>query len=227
MNLRIAIVLLLLVLPSAAKAETVSLEAARDTTLIEDPDGARASGLGSSIFVGRTGQPRNGIRRGLLYFDVAAALPAGAIIEGASLTLYLTPSHDEPREIRLHRLLADWGEGASFASGGSGAPAAPGDATWIHTFYESEFWVRSGGQFLGRASAQQEVGAAGFYTWGTTVHLLQDVRLWNSAPLRNFGWILLGDETTIRTTKDFASREHPISASRPTLTLTYRLPGKP
>jgi hypothetical protein len=227
MNLRLTIVLLFLFLPRLAAAETVTIEAARDTTLIEDPDGARANGLGPSLFVGRTGQTRNGIRRGVLYFDVAAALPEGAIIESAALTLYLAPSNAEPREIRLHRLLAGWGEGASSASGGSGAPSEPGDATWIHTFYDGDFWVRSGGQFLGRASAQLEVGASGFFTWGTTVHLLQDVRLWNSVPQQNFGWILLGDETTRQTAKNFASRENPISASRPTLKLIYRLPDKP
>ena len=228
MGPRLAItLLLLLILSQSAIGETVIIEAGRDTTLIEDPEGAKSNGLGPSIFVGRTGQTRSGIRRALLYFDVIAVLPETAVIESASLTLYVTPSNAETREIRLRRLQADWGEGASSASGGGGAPSETDDATWLHTFYDDDFWIRSGGQFLGRVSARLDVGASGFYTWGPTDHMIQDVRLWNSAPLRNFGWILIGDETTRQTAKSFASREHPMAALRPRLTLTYNLPGKP
>ena len=219
--------LLLLFLPQSAVAETVIIEAGRDTTLIEEGEGAKANGRGPSIFAGRTAQTRNGIRRALLYFDAAAVLPEAAIIESASLTLFLTPSNAATREIRLHRLMADWGEGASSASGGSGAPSETGDATWRHTFYDDDFWVRGGGQFPGRVSARLDVGASGFHSWGPTGHMVQDVRLWNAAPLRNFGWILIGDETMMRTVKSFASREHPMAALRPRLTLTYHLPGTP
>ena len=227
MGPRAAILLILLFLSQSAMAKTVMIEAGRDTTLIEDPDGALANGAGPFLFVGRTGQARNGIRRGLLYFDVAAMLPENAIIESASLTLYMTPSHSEFHEIRLRRLLADWGEGPSFASGGRGAPSEQGDATWLHTFYDDHLWVRMGGQFIARDSARRQVGAPGYYTWESNVHLVQDVRLWNSVPSRNFGWILLCDEATRRSVKTFASRENTMAVLRPTLAVTYRLPGKP
>ena len=39
------------------------------------------------------------------------------------------------------------------------------------------------------------------------VRVLADVRLWHAAPDRNFGWIVLGDETAMQTAKSFASRE--------------------
>ena len=223
---RLTMILILLVLCGApAVADTATIIAGRDATLIEEPDGALANGSGPVIFVGRTGQVQNGIRRALLYFDVAGGVPRGAVIESASLTLYLTPSNPGPTGVRVHRVLADWGEGPSASSGGGGAPAEPGDVTWIHRFYDSDFWAISGGQFSGHASAGLEVAGEGFYTWDDR-GLVNDVRLWAAGPSRNFGWILIGDETTPQTAKRFAGREHADPALRPILEVEYRLPGR-
>jgi len=208
-------------------AATMNLEATRDATLIEHPEGALANGAGPVMFVGRTAQQSNGLRRALVTFDVTGALPDRAIIEGVSLTLFMTPSNPESRVIRLHRVLADWGEGSTSSSGGGGAPSGPGDATWIHTFWDSDFWAHDGGQFIGRASAELEVGGSGFYTWKRTVRLEADARLWSGVPPRNFGWILIGDEQTPQTVKSFASRDHPDPLLRPVLEITHRLPGGP
>jgi hypothetical protein len=54
-----------------------------------------------------------------------------------------------------------------------------------------------------------------------------DVRLWASAPDRNFGWIVIGDETVRQSAKSVSSRETGDTARRPSLTITYRLPGSP
>ena len=228
MNIRnLTLIALLLIAPATAASETIRIEPDRDATLVEDPDGALANGSGPFFFVGRTSQGQNSVRRALLRFDVAAALPERAIIENVSLTLFMNPSNPEMRELRLHRVLADWGEGPSAASGGGGRPAEPGDATWIHTFYDFEFWTHGGGQFVGREGARLEVAGSGFYTWENTNQLVNDVRLWSSAPQRNFGWILIGDETTSTTAKSFASRENTDPALRPVLEVTYRTPGEP
>ncbi|MBW2540513.1 MAG: DNRLRE domain-containing protein [Deltaproteobacteria bacterium] len=222
--MRIAIGLLLLFSAVSAKAETVFVEAGRDTTLIEEPAGALANGSGPVFFVGRTNQRQNSVRRGLIYFDVAAALPERARVESARLTLHMSPSNVAPHPIELHRLLAAWGEGASSASGGSGDVSAPGDATWIHTFFSDAFWVKPGGHFVVRASSSREVSTPAFYTWESTHKMVADVRLWLAAPELNFGWILLGDETTPQNVKSFASREAPDPSLRPILELTYSLP---
>jgi hypothetical protein len=227
MSLRnLAVLTLLALIPVTADAETVRIEADRDATLVEHPDGDLANGSGPAFFVGRTGQGQNSIRRTLLRFDVASALPERAIIESVSLTLFMRESNPETREIRLYRVLTDWGEGPSSASGGGGRPSEPGDVTWIHTFYDFEFWTHSGGQFVGRASARLDVAGSAFYTLESTNHLVQDVRLWVSAPQRNFGWILIGDETTSQTAKSFASRENSDPVLRPMLVVTYRTPGR-
>jgi hypothetical protein len=225
-GVRIAIGLVLLLSAATATAETLFVEAGRDTTLIEEPDGALANGAGPVFFVGRTNQRQNSVRRGLIYFDVAAVLPEHARVESARVILYMSPSNPAPHRIGLHRSLSGWGEGASYASGGGGDVSEPGDATWIHTFYSDEFWVKSGGHFVVRASSSREVGASAFYAWESTQKMIADVRLWLAAPDRNFGWILLGDEATPQNVKSFASREEPDAPLRPTLELTYSLPSE-
>lgn len=222
----VVLLLPLLLAGPAALAETVTVEADRDATLIEHPDGALANGSGPAMFAGHTAQAAGGIRRALVRFDVAGALPARAVIDRVTLRLTLMPSNVGARAIRLHRVLADWGEGASSATGGGGAPAQPGDATWIHTFWDTEYWAQPGGLFAGRVSAQQVVDDPGAYTWADTEHLAQDVRLWNAAPWMNFGWILIGDELSIQSSKNFASREAPDPSVRPMLEIDYHLPGE-
>jgi len=203
--------------------QTITIEATHDATLIEDPDGAFANGSGPALFVGRTSSA--GARRALLSFDVAGALPADAIVDGAALTVFMTPSNADPHLIAVHRVLADWGEGPSVSSGGGGRPSMPGDVTWIHTFWDTDFWPRPGGQFVRRDSAVLEVGGTGLYTWRSTEHLVQDVRLWQRSPDRNFGWILVGDESIPQTSKSFASREHPDAMLRPVLHITWHTAG--
>ena len=217
----VSLVLLLGTVP--AVAAVVRLEPDRDATLIEDPEGALANGAGPALFAGLTSQ--GSVRRALLHFDVAAALPERAVIERVVLTVFMAPSNSETRTLRLHRVLADWGEGPSYGEGGGGADAEPGDVTWLHTFYDTEEWVRAGSQFLGRASAAADVSDSGFYAWGSNPQMEADVRLWAASPARNFGWALLGDETARQSSKNFASREHPNAMLRPALEITYHAPG--
>ena len=51
--------------------------------------------------------------------------------------------------------------------------------------------------------------------------MISDVQLWNDAPATNFGWILVGDESTIKTAKRLDSRENPNEGFRPLLRITY------
>lgn len=203
------------------RAEMTVIEAGRDATLIEHPDGSLANGSGPVFFAGRTSQEQNSVRRALLWFDVAAALPPDAVIEDVKLVLTTVSGNAQVATLRLHRVLADWGEGASSASGGGGAAAQPGDATWLHTFYDNRFWARSGGAFVGHESAARPVAAPGAHIWEDAPGLVRDVRLWLAAPQRNFGWALMGDETTRQTAKRFASREHSDASLRPILQVTY------
>jgi len=207
-----------------AFAEMVHIPADRDNTLIEDPEGTLSNGIGLHLRAGRTNQPMFSIRRGLVRFDVASALPADAIIDRVFLTLYQNSNNTEPSEVSLHRVLADWGEAASFGGGG-GAPAETGDATWLHTFYDYDYWVQQGGHFVPHASGSATVSGNDSYTWQSTVHMVNNVRLWLKNSERNFGWLVMGDESTGGSAKRFDSREGPDSTRHPMLTIEYHLPG--
>lgn len=215
----------LIFLPALTQAETILIEAGADNTLIEDPNGALSNGAGPALFAGRTNQPMNSTRRAVLNFDVAAAIPPDAVVDSVVLTLFNQKALNGDRTLTLHRLKAQWGEGASASGGGSGAPAQPGDATWLHTFYPDSYWSKEGGKFVKRASASQVViDAIGFFSWGSTDRMVDDVDRWLKHPAKNFGWILIGDETAPQSVKTFASRENPDESLRPVLEVTYTAP---
>lgn len=205
-------------------ADTVTLEPSRDNTLYETADGSLSNGAGQHVFTGTTAT--GDIRRAVLAFDVAAAIPAGATITRVTLTLNMSRTISGAQNVELYRLLADWGEGSSNAGGqeGGGAPSMTGDATWIHTFYDTDFWSNAGGDFAAIASASQSVGGTGAYTWGSTPDMVADVQGWLDDPGQNFGWILIGNEAVTGSAKRFDSREHPTSSVRPELLVEYDAP---
>jgi hypothetical protein len=209
------------------QADMVHIPADRDATLIEDADGAYANGAGPAFFAGRNNQGQYALRRAVIHFDVAGHLPERALIDRAFVSLYQTSSSNTTsHSVSLHRVLENWSEGPAFSSGGSGAPAGPGDVTWLHTSYDLEYWVQAGGQFVAHASGSEIVGGAGFYTWQDSLNLVNDVRLWLHAPQQNFGWLVMGDEDTPQSSKRFASREGPAVDQQPLLTIEYHLPGE-
>jgi len=222
--LHLPLLLPLLLAPAPGQSQTVEIPAAADTTLIEDPEGDLGNGSGPVFHAGRTSQTQNSVRRGLVRFDVAAHVPAGAILEDVSLTLHCSQTNGGPAQVSLHRALAPWGEGASSTSGGSGAPAQPGDATWLFASFPDVAWPVAGGAFAPRPSAVTVVDQPGDYTWPATRRMAQDVNLWRLAPSRNRGWLVLGDESQPTTTKRFDSRENADAAVRPVLRVTWRLP---
>ena len=208
-------------LAASLLAGTLTIPAQRDATLIEDPNGALANGAGASIFAGRTNQADNGLRRALLRFDLTPEVKSAGLspvtIDGVALVLTNTMAADrEPREFRLHRMLADWGEGASVGNGGIGAAAEAGDATWLHAFYPDVFFMHNGAQFDGEPSARLVIEGPGVYRFEGD-GLERDLAGWLRDPATNFGWILIGDETHPRTARSFGSREHPVPAVRPVL----------
>ena len=211
---------------SLASAGTININPSKDNTLYEyDPlDGDKSNALGFHFFAGETGMKE--LRRGVLAFDIANNIPAGAVITAASLSLNMSRTPTNTAYVmELHKLLADWGEGTSVAPGeeGDGAPATPNDATWRHRFFDTIFWNTQGGDFSATVSASQMVGAVGQYTWSSG-QMVADVQGWLDNPATNFGWLMLGDETTFITAKRFDTRE---SANPPVLAITYIPSGTP
>lgn len=206
-----------------AVADSVTIEAVKDNTLFEDPGGALSNGEGDYLFTGRTAQ--GGAierRRALVAFDVAAHVPAGAIITGATLRLFVSRQVSGPRTVSAHRLLTDFGEGSSIAGGqqGGGAPRSSGDATWLHAVFPGSFWSSQGGDFTAAASASQVVNALGPYEW-TSAGMVTDVQSMLDQPESDFGWVLIGDESQSTTAKRFNSRESSPPDNRPRLVVDY------
>ena len=211
--------------PSLAIAQLANINPVKDNTLYQyDPaEGDVSNALGNHFFAGETGMGE--LRRGVLAFDIAGNIPAGSTILGVTLSLNVSRTGvDDARNIELHKMLADWGEGTSVAPGeeGTGAPATTNDATWRHRFFDTIFWTTEGGDFSATVSASQSVGAVGVYTWNSPP-MVGDVQSWLNNPATNFGWLVLGDESEILTAKRFDTRE---SASPPVLTIQYT-PGVP
>ena len=126
------------------------------------------------------------------------------------------------RNITLHRVLADWGEGDSNAPGEEGGGTAPAanDATWRHTFFPTSLWTKLGGDFSTTVSASTAVGGNGTYTWGSTPQMVADVQGWLDQPENNFGWMLRGDEANSTTAKRFDTKEA-AAADRPVLLVEF------
>jgi hypothetical protein len=210
----------------SASAAIIVINPSKDNTLYEyDPaEGDTSNALGLHFFAGENGMGE--LRRGVLAFDIAGQIPAGSTVTAVSLSLNMSRTAVETAQtVELHKLLADWGEGTSHAPGeeGDGGPATPNDATWRHRFFDTIFWTNQGGDFSITASASQQVGPIGQYTW-TSAQMVADVQSWLDNPGSNFGWLVLGDESTIATAKRFDSRE---SASPPVMTIQYRVMPTP
>ena len=210
--------------------DVVVLQPVKDNTLfLTDPP--TSSGAGAAVFTGKTGMFGGGVKqRAVLAFHVAGSVPPGSTITSASLTLTLIQqsASGQPEVHSLHRILANWGEGASIGGGGGGAPAQSGDATWLHTFYPTQFWASPGGNFDPNGSASQTVGdALGPYTWGSTAQMVADVQLWLDDPASAFGWLVKGNEAASFTAKKFSSKEEANPALHPKLVVEYTPPASP
>ncbi len=207
-----------------------SITANKDNTIYSEPNGYQnlftgypSDALGY-LYAGQTGTNFGPyLRRALISFDVAAQIPAGAIIQSAQLSLRLTKlgpsSLGSP--MALHRLTETWGEGTSVNGNdvGFGAQATPGDATWVRRFFDTQSWTTAGGSFSATASAATTVTFP-TVTLASTAQMVSDVQGWLNTPAGNAGWILRGDEATENTAVQIASVQK--GPTRPTLAVSYQ-----
>ena len=207
-----------------AFAETVTLNPSADATLFEVSPGNSAGG--AAFF--NSGTTQNRMRnRALLEFDIASALPAGALITSVGLQLEVLRQPVDGFEISffgLHRMLRPWGEGNTFATKGMGSPAQPGDATWNYASASGDSWSEPGGGIGVDFAAQQSSGVfiygLGTYQFEGTPELANEIQSWLDHPESNFGWMLLCETEELPfTARRFGSREDPQSA--PVLTIEF------
>jgi hypothetical protein len=209
-----------LTLTIPATADLVSLQSNRIGTLYETNGAPLANGLGEYLFAGVTNQ--NFRRRGLLDFDLSPLSGQSIEILSVTLRLHMSQTGAGPESIGLHRVLSDWGVGSTDASGGEGGggPATPGSATWTHAFWDVTPWQTAGGDFAALASASSIVDGVGSYDW-TGSELISDLEGMLAGEVGEFGWILLGNESAVGTTKRFDSMFIDNAEFRPELVVEY------
>jgi spore coat protein A len=230
---RIACAAAIVLVAGVSRADLVTVGTSQDNTLYSeagDTSNDLSNGAGFYMFAGATKDSSPGspvLRRALVAFDVAAAVPAGSVINSVTLTLYMSRSRTQNETVDLHRVQAAWGEGASDAGGeeGAGATATTNDSTWSHRFWPSTTWTTSGGDFDPTASASAIIGGQnGFYSW-TSAQMASDVQSWLDAPSGNFGWIVIGNEVDSRVVKRFNTHENSDTNRRPALEIDFTPPA--
>lgn len=210
---------------SLCSGDFISLTPVQDTTIYQDSS-SLGNSQGGHLFSGATAQRNQGnSRRALLQFDVASSIPANATILSAELTMTVNrvPPGFVTADFSLHRLTQAWNEGGSAASGreGKGGSAPADDTTWGRTGFAD--WSEPGGDFLESPSSAVSLGSRGTYEWPSKSTLIDDLTQWIETPDNNFGWILIGGESSPRSAKRFTSSESPDSDSHPMLTIEFEL----
>lgn len=169
--------------------------------------------------------------RGLLKFDVAGALPAGAKVTEVTLTVQVSDSSVDPAldSVVLHRTLLDWGEGAQSAAE-TDVTAEVGEANWGWCKFGQATWSHPGAA-LGLDYAPTESGwvnvkQPGSYTFVSLPAMVEDVQAWLDRPQFNRGWLLKSRSETVKQVdgpKRLVTREGP-AEQRPRLVIGFTPP---
>lgn len=216
-----------------ARGESATLAPGADTTLFESAPEFNMGGW-THVAAGTTGSAADRTRnRGLFRFDVAAAVPPGAVVTQVVLTLTVTRVPGRmggggpvASTFHLHRVLHGWGEGGKL--GDRGFPADPDEATWNVPGIAGAPWAGAGGRagedVATASSASQFVAGKGAYAFGPSPGLVADVQRWLEAPESNFGWMLVTEaEGTAKTARGFGSRE--AAGAGPQLRIEFAAPA--
>jgi spore coat protein A len=202
---------------SAVTAATVVLNPVADNTIFHgeissDDFTDNSCGAGQGLYAGVT--LRGFIRRALLRFDVAAAIPPGSTIDAVTLTLDVGLTTDTlDTTMMLHPVLQAWGEGTVdcwIFGKGKGLEADAGDATWLDAKFQQVTWTSPGAwDGISAASASALVPVEGGAVWDSAADpaLKSDVQSWLDAPSGNHGWLVVDAELRDQSTRRFGSRE--------------------
>jgi hypothetical protein len=219
---------------SFARASVVTIGASQDAMIFgtsSDADTGNASGKGPVLVAGADGNSNK--NRALIAFDIASAVPAGAMISNVTMTLSLaqiagSKGNTYPsRTFRLFDLRQAWGEGnsglptsTSLVGVGQGYPRQTGDSTWDYAFYDANApaggkWNAASADLHGGNFAAVESGVSTFttftvgtpYSWSSP-GMVSDVQSWLDGTLPNNGWLIKSDlETSPTSFLSFWSKE--------------------
>ena len=216
-------------LTSFGHADTiVPITPSQENTLIESSAGTLSNGQGN-IYAGLTNQAAGiNIRRGLLEFNIAGNIPAGATITGGTLAMTdVTSGTTGSQTLTLHDVSQAWGQGTSYATGGNGAAAMTNDATWLYPYFNaSSPWNNPGGDFslaVSGSATDTTNGQQVVWSNANNPQMITDIQNWLNTPATDFGWLLQGNESQSQSAKIFGAGSH-YGGTRPTLTVSYAVP---
>ena len=202
---------------------TATINPSADNTLAQEL-ADNSSGACDSIFSGRIDDNAVvGNRRALIQFDIAGQIPAGSIINSVTLSMAVTRgSNHVDSTFSLHRVTAPWVEGVDgcgVRGGGQGEPST-GGATWNDAESGVTAWSAVGGDYDVTASGSTLINNT-TPTWSSAT-MTSEVQNWLDVPGSNYGWILIGDENSLTTTRRFDSKE---GGTPPALLIDYTPTG--
>ena len=230
---------------SSVRASVVNIGASADATLLGGSDIGNSLAV-PGIFVGK--DPSN-VKRGLIEFNVAAAVPAGATVTGVTLQLTVgqvagsaggsVTNFGPVQTMSLYDETQAWGQpsntvgASSFGGHGHGAAAQTGDATWNTAFWSSTLWnVAPGGNWTATSVDLADALVPGttsyVASWSSTA-LDAEVQNWLDNPAANNGLLVKDqDEVTGTTFRAFWGAQGAVNAGNPSwapnLAVTYSVP---
>jgi hypothetical protein len=198
-----SLVLLALLCPFAALADTVTIPASTTTTIYNGS--ANVGAIPGTMIVGRL---NNGTPcRGLLMFDLSS-IPTNATVSSAELNVFVLKSTSASDQHTLHRLTNAWNT----------------SATWLN----SGVMAWSGGAFVAAPDSTADVSGFGFSTLPSSAAMVQTVQGWVSGAMPNNGWLLkLDDETILRDARRVAGANYGDPNAAPALTVQFTAPPPP
>lgn len=215
---------------ASAQTYSVSIPAAKDATYYRADgqcgvgDGLHANGAGQFVVSSYDDCMEEGSGTGLLEFDVASHVPAGASIVSVRLEVSGIEVLEWPGVgCKLVAGGAHWTEGPSDPAGAEwyGAPPQPGDVNLFYASYPTTTWgaaVPSGSALPQILEGTMNVLSQPWFVPSSPA-LVARVQEWLDVPSTNCGWMCINSVSDLR----FASREHPTLAG-PTLIVEYDLP---
>ena len=205
--------------------QSVAIPAAKDTALYQASPPS-SNGQGES-FWSAVATAANA-RHGLLAFDVAANVPAGATIVSAQLELEVLATTGIPA-FQVYAVPRNpsvtWVEGNANAAGDESVPPTPlsDAATWSHRRWLSVSpqgpWASAGGDRDPTSLRNVTVNQTGLLAISGN-NLLEHVRAIHTNPTTHDGLLIFPLSGATR----FASAEHATAALRPRLVVEYFVP---
>ena len=160
-----------------------------------------------SVTTFEAGRKSNRTRRAVMKFDLSS-IPAGAILESATLTLTKTGGDANTLTFSTHEVTQAWVEA---------------NTTWNNRQTGTAWAPSVGGTFKATAVSTTTIPATnGAYNW----NLLSLVQAWfNGTSVNNGVLIKQANESAVDKKHVFGSSENGTAANRPKLTITYKLLG--